>query len=458
MYEGDTIAAVATPAGRGAIGIVRVSGPGAIAIARRVVRSRQEPEHWQSHRLYRGEFLEPSGRVLDRGLAVLMRGPNSFTGEDVLELHAHGSPVVLQHLLAHVLQAGARHAEPGEFTRRAFLNGKLDLAQAEALADLIEARTLGSALAAARQLGGELSRTLQRLREEVVQALALVEAQLDFGDEIELPVAETLDALDRVRNDLVRLHATYSGGALLRQGARVALVGRPNVGKSSLLNALLGSERAIVTEIPGTTRDTLEEICDCEGIPVVLVDTAGLRPEIGTDAVERIGMQRTKDAVECADLCLLVVDRSVPLAEEDFLAWQQVSARPHLIVANKSDLVPALNECALPRSEWTRGVLAVSAREGLGLLELRKKIAEALGGAPTSEARTAILTHPRHAAALRRAIDAVDQSLAALQEGMPLDIVSVELHTAADALRAVTGEVGAEDILDQIFSRFCIGK
>lgn len=458
MYEGDTIAAIATPPGAGGIGVVRVSGPLTPAIAAKVFSARRPPDQWRSHRLYFGAFLDVEGRVLDHGLAVLMRAPHSFTGEDVLELHAHGSPIVLQHLLAHTLVAGARQALPGEFTRRAFLNGRLDLAQAEAIADLVHARTLGSALAAARQLGGDLSRTLHQLREELVNTLAFVEAQLDFGDEIELPQQQTFAAIQRLRAEIARLHATYRHGALLRDGARVTLVGRPNVGKSSLLNALLGSERAIVTAIAGTTRDTLEEVWDCHGIPTVLTDTAGLRHGADPDPVERLGMERTLHAAARAHLCLFLLDRSEPLAEADLAAWEAIAERPHIVVLNKSDLPPALDVQALPRSPQCQGVVTVSARERTGLPELRDAIARALCGAATTSDSGVVLTHPRHAAALQQALQALDRASQALGDGLPLDIVSLELRAAADALCTVTGELGVEDVLDHLFEHFCIGK
>lgn len=458
MYDGDTIAAIATPPGVGGIGIVRVSGSLSPTIAAKVFRSRRPPHQWRSHHLYFGEFLDTQGRVIDQGLAVLMRAPHSFTGEDVLELHAHGSPIVLQHLLAHTLVAGARPAQPGEFTRRAFLNGRLDLAQAEAVADLVQARTLGSALAAARQLGGELSHTLQRLRDELVELLALIEAQLDFGDEIELPQEQTLAAVHRLQGEIARLHATYRQGSLLRDGARVTLVGRPNVGKSSLLNALLGSERAIVTAVAGTTRDTLEEVWDCAGIPTVLTDTAGLRGGAVADPVEQIGMERTVFAAMRAHLCLLVLDRSEPLQEEDLVAWRSIAERPHIVVLNKSDLLPVLDVGAIPRSPQCQDVVTVSARERFGLLELRNAIARALSGTAATDDSPVVLTHPRHAAALQQALEALDRATRALADGLPLDIVSVELRAAADALRTVTGEVGAEDVLDHVFARFCLGK
>lgn len=459
MYERDTIAAIATAPGRAGVGIVRVSGPAAAAIAARVFRSKKRPENWQSHRLYFGQFLDRQGRIIDQGLAVLMRAPRSYTGEDVLELHAHGSPLVLQHLLAHALVAGARHAEPGEFTRRAFWNGRLDLAQAEAVADLVEARTLTSAIAAARQLGGALSHALDSLRDEILRALAVLEAQLDFGDEIELPVEQTLAALEPIRTQLASLFASYREGALLRQGATVALVGRPNVGKSSLLNALLGTDRAIVTEFAGTTRDTLQEVWDCEGIPTVLTDTAGLRPEHTSDPVERLGIQRTKNAIGQADLCVLVLDRSNELHEEDIHAWEQVAGRPFIVALNKSDLPPKLDAESLPFPVDPHDVVILSAKERTGLEELRSTVARHLrGGAEGNTSEAPVLTHPRHAAAVERALAALQRTHELLAAGMPLDVASVELRSAADALRAITGEMGAEDVLDELFRRFCIGK
>ncbi len=461
MYERDTIAAISTPAGKGGIGVVRVSGSLAPAIASRVFQASIPVHRWKSHRLYRGKLLSIEGAILDDGLGVWMRAPQTYTGEDVVEIHAHGSPVVLRHFLTHVFASGARPAEPGEFTKRAFLNGRLDLAQAEAVADLIEARTLHGAAAAAQAVCGSLSRVVQELRERLLHGRAQVEAQIDFGDEIELADEQVARAIEDVRAPLERLLATYRHGALVRHGARVVLTGKPNVGKSSLLNALLGADRAIVTDFPGTTRDTLEETIDCEGIPVTLIDTAGLREERTADPIERLGMERSVRAVEQADLVLFLIDQHAGIDRDDLAIFKQIQHRCHLVISNKSDLPTAPTYYTeLPRLEpGGARVVRVSARTGAGLDLLRHSIALALGGdqspPPLGEP---VIAHARHYAALVQARAALDRAHEALDRRLPIDIVAVELSAANEALASIVGEVSAEDVLEEIFARFCLGK
>mgnify|MGYP005834001431 FL=1 len=461
MYEQDTIAAIATPSGKGAIGVVRVSGIGAVNIARQVFRPVTPIDRWRSHRLYRGVLLSVEKSPLDEALAVWMKAPHSYTGEDVVEFHGHGSPVVLRHFLSHIFACGARPAERGEFTRRAFLNGRLDLAQAEAVLDLIEARTAKGASVAASLLSGGLSRTARELREQLLHTRALVEAQLDFGDEIDLPADEVLGSIARPLALIDQLLTTYRHGSLLREGARVVLVGKPNVGKSSLLNSLLGMDRAIVTEIPGTTRDTIEESLDCEGIPVVLVDTAGLRPDSPLDPVEQIGIERSREALRQADLVLFVADRSQPLSSEDLTIYAEVAEQPHLVVWNKSDLPPATqsNHSLATLRATDAHTVEVSARTGAGLVKLRRAIATMLEGATSGpRGNEPIVTRARHYAVLCQARDALRQASGAIRSNVPLDIVALELTVATDALGALTGEIHSEDVLDQIFQQFCIGK
>lgn len=461
MFKEDTIAAVATPPGKGGIGIVRVSGKDALAIAGQVFRSVTPVARWRSHRLYRGALLSLEKTLLDEALAVWMKAPHSYTGEDVVEFHGHGSPVMLRHFLSHIFACGARPAEPGEFTRRAFLNGRLDLTQAEAVLDLIDARTLKSASTAASLLGGALSRAVTELREQLLHTQALVEAQLDFGDEIELPPETVLDAIAGPLALIDQILATYRQGSLLREGARVVLLGKPNAGKSSLLNGLLGMDRAIVTDVPGTTRDTIEECIDCEGIPVVLVDTAGLRAEAPRDPVEQIGIRRSHEALRQATLVVFVVDRNQPLSAEDFSIYEQIRDQPHLVVLNKADLPPALHlreqlkELLSPDTV----VVDVSARTGAGLQQLRRAMAQmfeqgSLGNRPDEP----IVTRARQYASLCQARDALRQAHDAVRVDLPLDLVALDLKAATDALGALTGEIHTEEVLDQIFQQFCIGK
>jgi tRNA modification GTPase len=432
----DTIAAIATPAGRGGIGVVRLSGPRAPEIARSILGVLPEPRR-ATHAIFR----DARGEAVDEGIALYFPEPNSYTGEPVLELQGHGGPVVMQALLAACLDAGARLAEPGEFTRRAFLEGKLDLAQAEAVADLIDAASREAARSALRSLSGEFSAALGALQSQLTELRALTEAMLDFPEE-ELDALHREDAgtrLGAVCAALEDVLAKSRQGSLLRSGIHVVLAGRPNVGKSSLLNRLAGDERAIVTPIPGTTRDALREPVQIEGVPLVLVDTAGLR--ISTDIVERIGIERTRRELERADAVIAIYEAPRGKDELDNLP----PGVPIVEVYNKADLVP---EFAAPA-----GALAVSAKTGQGIERLRRVILEAAGWFSTGE--PVFLARERHLRALERAREHLD---AAARELRRWEFFAEELRLAHAALGAITGEFSADDLLGEIFARFCIGK
>jgi tRNA modification GTPase len=432
----DTIAAIATPPGRGGIGVVRLSGPRAPEIARSILGVLPEPRR-ATHAIFR----DARGEAVDEGIALYLPEPNSYTGEPVLELQGHGGPVVMQALLAACLDAGARLAEPGEFTRRAFLEGKLDLAQAEAVADLIDAASREAARSALRSLSGEFSAALAALQSQLTELRALTEAMLDFPEE-ELDALHREDAgtrLGAVRAALEDVLAKSRQGSLLRSGIHVVLAGRPNVGKSSLLNRLAGDERAIVTPIPGTTRDALREPVQIEGVPLVLVDTAGLR--ISTDIVERIGIERTRRELERADAVIAIYEALRGKDELDNLP----PGVPIVEVYNKADLAP---EFAAPA-----GALAVSAKTGQGIERLRRVILEAAGWFSTGE--PVFLARERHLRALERAREHLD---AAARESRRWEFFAEELRLAHAALGAITGEFSADDLLGEIFARFCIGK
>ena len=432
----DTIAAVATPPGRGGIGIVRISGPAAPRIAERVAGA-IPPARAATN----AKFKDRAGEPVDEGLVFYFPAPHSYTGEHVLELHAHGGPVVMQMLLAACLDAGARLAEPGEFTRRAFLEGKLDLAQAEAVADLIDASSREAARSALRSLSGEFSAAIESLRAQLVELRALTEAQLDFPEEEidELHRSDAARRLEGVRTALADVLARSRQGSLLRSGVHVVLAGRPNVGKSSLLNRLTGEERAIVTAVAGTTRDALREPVQIDGVPLVLVDTAGLRAS--ADEVERIGMARTRAELESADVMLVVHEAGV--TDEAPLAVPTGAAR--IDVHNKVDLRPGFSAPA--------GALAVSAKTGQGMAELRRAILEAAGWSSTGE--SVFLARERHL----RALHAANAHLArAAGEQARWEIFAEELRLAHDHLAAITGAFTADDLLGEIFGRFCIGK
>jgi tRNA modification GTPase len=432
----ETIAAVATPPGRGGIGIVRVSGPGAPQIAERIAGTLPAARHATQAR-FRGADGEP----IDEGIALYFPAPHSYTGEDVLELHGHGGPVVMQTLLAACVDCGARLAEPGEFTRRAFLEGKLDLAQAEAVADLIDASSREAARSALRSLSGEFSSAIDALRAQLVELRALTEAQLDFPEE-ELDVMHREDAARRLgaaQSALQDVLARSRQGSLLRSGVHIVLAGRPNVGKSSLLNRLAGEERAIVTDIPGTTRDALREPIQIDGVPLVVVDTAGLRTS--ADELERLGIARTRQELEQADVVLAV--RAA--GDSDPLPVELAAGATRLDVYNKVDLAPGF----LPPP----GSVAVSAKTGAGLRQLRQAILAAAGWSATGE--SLFLARERHL----RALTAAGEHLArARAEQGRWELFAENLRLAHEELSRITGAFSADDLLGEIFRRFCIGK
>jgi len=458
MYAQDSIAAIATPPGQGGIGIIRISGPLAQRIATLLFVRSQVHDEWLSHHLYHGRIVDVDGRAIDEGLAVLMRAPRSFTGEDVLELHCHGSPVGLRRVLACVLAAGARHAEPGEFTKRAFLNGRIDLTQAEAVVDMVRACTPAGATLAAGQLSGQLSNYLTRVRERAIQLKALLEAEIDFSEEdFHVGVEEVLDTLAACATPIETLLDSYRHGKILRDGARVVIIGKPNVGKSSLLNALLGEERAIVTPIAGTTRDSIDEPVDFDGLPVVLSDTAGLRDVAAAETVERIGMQRTAERIAEAQLLLSVLDASTPLDALDEMVLQEHASAARIIVLNKIDLPRVLLEVDVRRVSNGHPVVPVSAERHTGLAELRRVVLEQLGTTAFPR-ETPVLTNLRHVDALRKAHTSLSCARESIVSRQPADLVAVDVQDAIDHISTVTGAITSDEILDRIFSEFCIGK
>ncbi len=460
--EHDTIAAVATPPGRGGIGIVRLSGPEALKIASGLVRPRRTLEPGRAVLASVLDPANPDGEPIDEAVATSFVAPHSYTGEDVVEIAAHGSPVVLEALLRGALGAGARLAAAGEFTQRAFLNGRIDLTQAEAVHDLIAAQTLEQARMAAQQLGGALSRRVAPAKEELVTLIALLEAGMDFAagelDDVDvMPPHQIRAAIARVREILLNLARSYAQGHRLREGASLALIGRPNVGKSSLFNRLLERERAIVTPVPGTTRDTVEEVTALGGIPLRLIDTAGLRvgSEAPADEAEALGIARSREALADADLAIVVLDASAELCREETELIESLDGRPHLIARNKSDLLsergPASDSCDAPHSLFTSAVTGEGVEElRAGILRLLSVQGEVVGGG--------VLNSLRQQEAVQAAIDALTAADAANDSGVPHEFLLSDLHDALRALDTLTGATTSDDILNRIFSTFCIGK
>jgi len=455
MYVRDTIAAISTPVGEGGIGIVRVSGPGSLSIARSIFRAKSNGG-LKSHRFSYGTVLHPeTGELLDEAMLVYMKAPNSYTREDVVEIQCHGGTLVVSRILSLVLGAGARLAHPGEFTKRAFLNGRIDLVQAEAIMDVISSRTEASLALAQHQRGGLLSGRIARVREGILYALAYVEALIDFPEE-ELDVAVERDVQGRVAPALAELEALITGfdeGRVLRDGVSVVIAGKPNVGKSSLLNTLLKEKRAIVTAVPGTTRDVIEEVVNIKGLPVKLLDTAGIRDS--EDQVEQEGVRLSLERIPRADLVLFVVDGSAPFTGEDQAILDAIGSKGVIVVRNKSDLASC---CELPGSLLAPAV-SISTITGSGIAELRDAVhAFFMHGKVIDGREFVAVSHARHRDALVKSQQALLRFSANLAAGVNLELLPVDLRDVLDAVGEVTGETTSDDVLDRIFSSFCIGK
>jgi len=451
-----TIVAVATPPGRGGLGVIRLSGPRSLLLVEGLIPPSTRGR-WVPNRASLRLIIDPQcDEVIDEALVTWYRAPHSFTGEEVVEISCHGSPVVLEQVLRLLTAAGAALAEPGEFTMRAFLNRRLDLTQAEAIHDLIEARTAYQARVAARQVQGELSKQLHPLREELIELIVYLESSVEF-------VEDDLDSLNQERiyallwsqvATLERLVVTYQFGKVLREGARLALVGLPNVGKSSIFNALLGRDRAIVTPLPGTTRDTLSEPLSIEGIPLMLVDTAGIRSS--DDPIEQIGVERTRSAIVDADLVVAVLESTSSLPPEEVTLLEEASASLYLI--NKSDLSPFRSWEGLRNLAPSQPILEVSARTGQGFEDLRHTLHRLLLPAGCGDVEGALVTNERHYLALQETLNCLRQALSDLEAGQTEEILLDPLHLALRNLGLITGETLIGDLLNQIFATFCIGK
>ncbi len=487
MNLDDTIVAIATPSGRGGIGVVRIAGPKARTIAAPMLRLKHQLE---AGRAIFGELIEPCGRGrpaseevasipdvlsdeevlraggsrphdphspnqrIDEVVVTYFAKPHSYTTDDIIEISAHGSPVVLRHVVELAVSSGARLAEPGEFTMRAFLNGRIDLTQAEAVRDLIESQTLFQAKVAAQQLDGALSRRLQPIKQQLVELIAILEAGIDFAeDDVSILSAnQILDHVAAVRVPLEQLAASFAYGKLVHEGLTLAIVGRPNVGKSSLFNRLVESDRAIVTATPGTTRDLVTETVAIEGIPVKLVDTAGIRRAL--DEAESIGIRKSKEALADADLVLVVLDSSEPVGVEDQQLLDLVAQRVAILVENKSDKTSS--QFLIPRSQLAQ--VRVSALTAEGIPELRAEILRLVGGDIQRNPETGFLTSTRHQGLVRDALSGLEAAAVAVREKIPHEMILLDLYSALRPLDEITGATTNDDILNLIFSRFCIGK
>lgn len=470
--EGVIVAPV-TPTGRSAVAMIRLSGAGTAEVLCAVFRpTRGANDEWKPWRLRSGLVLDPqNGETIDRALAVWMPGPATYTGEDVAEISCHGSPLIVETILKTLIDSGARLAEPGEFTRRAFLNGRIDLAEAEAVCDVIVSETAASLGAARRQLLGRLSEEIAGIRRDLIEVSAEIEAWIDFPeDEIPAPGRQRLvGSLNDMSERIATLLRGARRGRRLREGARVAIVGRVNIGKSSLLNAIAGSERAISSPHPGTTRDTIEARIDCGGIAVDLVDTAGIRaPE---NEIEKIGVERSRSEIEKSDLALWLVDRSRLFADEDRQVFRLVRSKPFLLVLTKCDLPPTDSADSIieflgdeidpesPEANTLRNGIETSAKTGAGIDNLESQIAARLIGPDTgAESPGEIVSNVRHIQALEQARTSLGEAASALSHGDGLELVMIDIRGAIDPLGAILGLEIGEEVLDRIFERFCLGK
>ena len=462
MNLDDTIVAIATPPGRGGIGVVRLAGPEARSIAAPMLRLKHDLE---PGRAALGELVEPWNpgapaapprreQRLDEVVVTYFAKPHSYTTDDILEISAHGAPVVLRHVVELALARGARLAEPGEFTMRAFLNGRIDLTQAEAVRDLIESQTLYQARVAAQQLEGALSRRLRPIKQKLVELIALLEAGIDFAeDDVSvLPAEPILQHISTIRAPLEELFGSFAYGKLVYEGLTLAIVGRANVGKSSLFNRLAEHDRAIVTATPGTTRDLVTETVALDGIPVKLVDTAGIRRSF--DEAESIGIGKSLEALADADLVLVVLDSSQPVGEEDGQLLERVGQRPGILVENKADITSS--RFVVPGSQLRR--VRTSAVTSEGIAELRAEILRQVGGERVGRGETGFLTNARHQGLVRDSLAALDAAVTAVGMGVPHEMLLLDLYNALRPLDEITGATSHDHILNLIFSRFCIGK
>jgi len=459
LLDRDIIVALGTPIGEAAIGIVRLSGSGCIALVEKFFVPKKKGlllSKVASHTVHLGVICDREGKVLDEVLVNVMRAPRTYTREDVVEVYCHGGIVPVRAVLRLFLENGARLAEPGEFTKRAFLNGRIDLAQAEAVLDVIRARTENSALIAVKNLRGELSEAINRTRATLRSLLIHVEAEIDFPEDVdEMTVEQRLKQLRGLKKDLEKMIKSFHTGRYYREGLATAIVGKPNVGKSTLLNLFLGEERAIVTDIPGTTRDLIEEVVNVHGVPLRLIDTAGIREHV--DVVEKIGIERTRRVIQDADLVLVLLDAADGLTEEDFQVINMVKGKNVLLVVNKIDSPVRKIDKKILHEELSFPVIEISAKLGWGFEELKNQIIAMVGNGVVGK-ESFLVTNFRHFSALTKALNSLNEAEKALQLGLPLDCLAVDLWEAWSALGEITGDTVSEEVIEQIFKEFCVGK
>ena len=461
IYLDDPIAAVSTPVGNGGIGIVRISGKGCVDIADKIFVSADGKKlaEKKSHTISYGKICDPvTGAVIDEVLVMLMLSPRTYTREDVVEINCHGGMLVTTKVLETVLNNGARSAEPGEFTKRAFLNGRIDLSQAEAVMDIIDSKTELSRKAAVSQLEGGLKNKVHELREEILDMTAAIEAAIDYPehDVEEETYSVMAERVNRLKAEINKLLATADMGRIIREGVEAVILGKPNVGKSSLLNLLLMEERAIVTDIPGTTRDTVEEYMNLGGIPVKIVDTAGIR-ETG-DTVEKIGVEKSRTRAENADIIFLVLDASIGITDDDKEILEFIKGKNAIILVNKTDIAVNIDTELLCRYTDRENIIFVSVKENEGMDRLTERFKEMFLSGDVEAKESVMINNVRHKNMLAKAIEALDRASVTIETRMPEDFISMDLQDALTALGEITGDRVDDEIIDRIFTRFCLGK
>jgi len=460
MMEFDTIAAISTPMGEGAIAIVRLSGPDAVAVADRVYKGSNRLTEVPTHTIHYGKLVDhEADRVVDEVMVSVMRAPKTFTREDVIELNCHGGVVAVNRVLELILaQPEVRLAEPGEFTKRAFLNGRIDLSQAEAVMDLIRAKTDRAMHVAVSQIEGRLSKLVQDLRQQLLQTIAAIEVNIDYPEYDAEEMTQQIVERDAgaVRAILAELLTTARQGKILREGLSTAIIGRPNVGKSSLLNTLVQEAKAIVTDIAGTTRDTIEEYVNVRGVPLKLIDTAGIRET--EDIVERMGVEKSRQALKTADLILLVLNGNDVLTDEDVLLFEAIKGMNAIIIVNKSDLTQQIDLARVTELADGRPIVTTSLLEEAGVNDLEAAIASLFFEQGFESQDMTYVSNARHIQLIKRASQMIEDALGAAEAAMPIDMVQIDLRRAWDTLGEINGDTAQDSLLDQLFSQFCLGK
>lgn len=459
MFIDDTIAAIATAPGEGGIGIVRISGEKSLQVANEIFRSMtgKKIQEYNTRTLIYGNIVD-NDHAIDEVLLAYMKGPNSYTAEDVIEINCHGGFISVKKILELILSKDVRLADAGEFTKRAFLNGRIDLSQAEAIIDVIKAKTDMAHEVAQSHLEGSLSKKIKELRMNVTEVLAHLEVAIDFSEEdVEEITYQTLsERAEELRTQIKKLYDTAESGKILRDGLKTVIVGKPNVGKSSLLNSILGENRAIVTDIPGTTRDVIEEFVNIKGIPLKIVDTAGIRET--EDIVERIGVEKSRESFSSADLVIMVLDSSRKLDDEDMEILKNIESKKTIILLNKTDLPQQIEEDKLNQYVDSNSIIRISALNNEGIEELQDKIEGMVYKGSVKNSSSVVITNSRHKDALLKAYESINDAIGAIEQNMPYDFIEVDFKNIWDYLGYINGDTIKEDLLDTIFSNFCIGK